>query len=140
MGNMIEKLLSLLKNKEIILYLVFGVLTTIVNMISYKVLIDLFNIYYLILNIFAWFISVVFAYVTNKIWVFESKNMKIYLEFGLFMGGRIFSGVVDNGLMYLFISILGFNVYIIGLSVAKLITQVFVVILNYVLSKDVVFK
>jgi putative flippase GtrA len=137
---MIEKLLSLLKNKEIILYLVFGVLTTIVNMISYKVLIDLFNIYYLILNIFAWFISVVFAYVTNKIWVFESKNMKIYLEFGLFMGGRIFSGVVDNGLMYLFISILGFNVYIIGLSVAKLITQVFVVILNYVLSKDVVFK
>jgi putative flippase GtrA len=56
------------------------------------------------------------------------------------MGGRVFSGVVDQGLMYLLISILNFNILILGLSIAKIITQIIVVVLNYVLSKDIVFK
>ncbi|MDR2829919.1 MAG: GtrA family protein [Methanobrevibacter sp.] len=137
---MIRKILSLLNNKEKIAYLFFGVLTTAVNVISFTASVKLFHIYYLESTILAWFISVMFAYVTNKFWVFESKHEKIHVEIGLFMGGRIFSGVVDLGLMYIFISILSFNAQILGFSVAKMITQVIVFVLNFVLNKGVVFR
>ncbi|MDR2623433.1 MAG: GtrA family protein [Methanobrevibacter sp.] len=139
---MIGKILSLLKNEEVILYLIFGVLTTFVNFISFYILNELFNTSDLIPNVAwflpntgAWFLSVVFAYVTNKIWVFESKNKKIHIEFSFFVGGRIFSYVVESCLMYLLINILCFNYY-----VAKIISQIIGVVLNYVLSKGVVFK
>ncbi|MDR1819834.1 MAG: GtrA family protein [Methanobrevibacter sp.] len=132
---MIKKIFLLLKNKEVMLYLFFGVLTTVVNIISLIILVDLFHIDYLIANMIAWFLSIVFAYITNKIWVFESKNKQVHVEFSLFVGGRIFSGVVDESLMYLLVSVLGFN-----LLIAKLVSQIVVVILNYVLSKGIVFK
>ena len=73
-----EKEVGILKgnNKEIINYLVFGVLTTIVNYVSYFSATKIFNINYLLANIIAWFISVVFAYVTNKFYVFDNKPIK----------------------------------------------------------------
>lgn len=83
----------------------------------------------------AWFFSVLFAYVTNRIWVFESVNSNILKECALFFGGRLFSGAVDTGLMYLFIDILT-----IGDVISKIVIQVIVVVLNYVISKLVVFK
>ena len=89
-----------IKKNEIILYLIFGILTTIVNIISYLFITDILNIHYLISNIIAWFLSVLFAYITNRIWVFKSKNENILKEFGLFISGRIFSGVLDTTLMY----------------------------------------
>ena len=67
--NNIKKLI----NKEIILYVIFGVLTTIVNLIAYYLFSNIININYLISNAIAWIISVVFAYITNKFFVFNSS-------------------------------------------------------------------
>lgn len=122
-------------DKELILYVFFGVLTTVVNIVVYFFFENVLGVNYLISNIFAWFFSVLFAYITNRIWVFESKNSNILKEMSLFFGGRIFSGAVDTALMYLFIDIL-----MIGDFISKIIIQVIVVILNYVFSKLIVFK
>lgn len=121
--------------RELILYIVFGVLTTIVNIVAYLFFAKLLGINYIISNILAWVLSVLFAYVTNRIWVFESKNSNILKEISLFFGGRLFSGIVDTGLMYVFIDFLS-----IGDFISKIIIQIIVVILNYVISKLIVFK
>lgn len=121
--------------KELILYVVFGVLTTVVNIIAYVVFAKFLNVDYIMSNIIAWFLSVLFAYITNRIWVFESKSDNILREISLFFGGRLFSGVVDTSLLYLMVDIL-----LIGDFVSKVVTQIIVVVLNYVISKLVVFK
>ena len=121
--------------KELIAYVFFGVLTTIVNFITYFLFEGVFGINYLISNIIAWFVSVLFAYITNRIWVFECKDDNIIKEILLFYGGRIFSGAIDTALMYVFISIL-----MTGDLFAKIVVQVVVTILNYVFSKFLVFK
>ena len=121
--------------KELIAYVFFGVLTTIVNFIPYFLFEGVFGINYLISNIIAWFVSVLFAYITNRIWVFESKDDNIIKEIFLFYGGRVFSGAIDTELMYVFISIL-----MTGDLFAKNVVQVVVTILNYVFSKFLVFK
>ena len=69
--NNIKKLI----NKEIILYVIFGVLTTIVNLIAYYLFSNIININYLISNAIAWIISVVFAYITNKFFVFNNSDI-----------------------------------------------------------------
>ncbi|WP_297979628.1 GtrA family protein [uncultured Methanobrevibacter sp.] len=121
--------------KELIFYLIFGVLTTLVNIMVYLFFVKLFSVNYIISNILAWFFSVLFAYITNRLWVFESQNDNIIKECFLFFGGRLFSGVVDTGMMILFIDILCFGDFI-----SKVIIQVFVVVLNYVISKLLIFK
>ena len=122
-------------DRELTLYVFFGTLTFFVNVIVYFLFENIFGVNYIISNIIAWFFSVLFAYITNRIWVFESKSANIIKEMSLFFGGRIFSGVVDTGLMYLFIDILT-----IGDLISKIVVQVIVVILNYVFSKLIVFK
>lgn len=122
-------------DKELVLYVIFGTLTFFVNVIVYFLFENVFGINYIISNIIAWFFSVLFAYVTNRIWVFESKSPSILKEMSLFFGGRIFSGAVDTALMYLFIDVLT-----IGDLISKIVVQVIVVILNYVFSKLIVFK
>lgn len=121
--------------KELLMYVIFGVLTTLVNFVVYYISARLLGINYLISNIIAWFLSVLFAYVTNRQWVFESKSPDILKECILFFSGRIFSGAVDTVLMWLFIDVLT-----IGDMASKIIIQVIVVVLNYVISKWVVFK
>lgn len=76
--------------KELIFYIIFGILTTIVNIAVYLCFTKLFGVNYLISNIIAWFLSVLFAYVTNRIWVFQSENNNILKEIVLFFSGRIF--------------------------------------------------
>lgn len=122
-------------DRELVLYVFFGTLTFFVNVIVYFIFEDLLGVNYLVSNILAWFFSVLFAYVTNRIWVFESKSTNIAKEISLFFGGRIFSGAVDTGLMYLFIDILT-----IGDLISKIVVQIIVVILNYIFSKLIVFK
>lgn len=121
--------------KEIVLYVIFGILTTLVNIVAYFLFSKLLGINYLISNILAWFFSVLFAYVTNRIYVFESKNANILKEIVLFFSGRIFSGVLDTVLMFIFI-----DLFLINDFISKLIILVTVVILNYVISKLIVFK
>lgn len=122
-------------DKELFLYVVFGTLTFFVNIITYFFFESFLGINYLISNVLAWFLSVLFAYITNRIWVFESKSPDILKEMSLFFGGRIFSGAVDTALMYLFIDVLT-----IGNTISKIVVQVIVVILNYIFSKLIVFK
>lgn len=136
LGDFINNIYSYYKkNKEIILYLLFGFLTTVVNIVFYIILVWLFGFNYIVGNIFAWLFSVIFAYVTNKLWVFEETENNIILEFTLFIGGRIFSGFVDSLLLYLFVGILLWNDFI-----SKIIIQIIVVLINYIISKWVVFK
>ena len=121
--------------KELLAYIIFGVLTTIVNIVVYFFFTKVCGVNYIISNIIAWFLSVLFAYVTNRIWVFESSNTNIIKECILFFGGRLFSGILDTGLMILFIDILTM-----GDLISKIIVQIVVVIVNYVFSKWIVFN
>ena len=121
-------------DKELFLYVVFGTLTTIVNIVVYFAL-EYIGVNYIISNIIAWFLSVLFAYVTNRIWVFESKSPDILKEMVLFFSGRIFSGVLDTALLYLFVDILT-----LGNTFSKIAVEIIITILNYLLSKLIVFK
>ena len=122
-------------DRELVLYVVFGAFTFFVNLISYFFFANLLGINYLVSNGIAWFLSVLFAYVTNRSWVFESKSPNILKEMSLFFGGRIFSGIVDMFLMYAFIDLLMFD----G-SISKIVVQIIVIVLNYIFSKLIVFK
>ena len=123
------------ENKEIVLYLIFGVLTTLVNILSYLFFSKILGINNLLSNIIAWFLSIIFAYVTNRILVFESKNEKILHEFALFISGRGLSGILDSLLFYILVILLMFNDV-----VSKIFINIIVVIINYVLSKKIIFK
>ena len=122
-------------DRELILYVVFGAFTFFVNLISYFFFADVLGTNYLVSNAIAWFLSVLFAYITNRIWVFESKSPNILKEMSLFFGGRIFSGVLDMLLMYTFIDLL-----VLDSTMSKIVVQIIVIILNYIFSKLIVFK
>lgn len=136
---MFNKVVNLYKKyKEIINYLIFGVLTTIVNFIAYFIFANLFSVDEVVSNVIAWFLAVLFAYFTNKIFVFESKtsNIKeILKEIISFFLCRVLSGVFDTGSFAFMIKVMKINDYI-----AKIITQVFVVVMNYVFSKILIFR
>ena len=121
--------------KEFTFYMIFGVLTTLVNILVYLFFAKICGVYYVTSNILAWFFSVLFAYVTNRMWVFESENTNIIKEAILFFGGRLLSGILDTGLMILLIDILS-----VGDLISKIVVQIIVVIVNYVFSKWIVFK
>ena len=126
------------KHKEMILYLFFGGLTTLVNIVVYWIFVNLLHVDYLVSNMVAWLLSVLFAYITNKIYVFQSKSigfLPIMREFSAFVSCRLFSGLIDMGIMYLGISIFGFYDLLI-----KILSNVIVVILNYVFSKLFIFR
>ena len=123
------------KNKEIIMYLVFGVLTTVVNIVVYYIFSNLLHMNYLFSNAMAWFLSVLFAYVTNRKYVFDSKNIQIFSEAISFFCSRLATGIMDMMLMWFLV-----NFNIVNDVVAKVVVNVIVVILNYILSKLVVFK
>ena len=126
------------KYKQTILYLIFGVLSTIVNIVTYVVCTRNLNIEFLISNWIAWIVAVLFAYITNKFFVFESKktNIKFLIkEFSSFVSCRILSGIIDMILMYIMISLMSLNDFIV-----KIITNIVVVILNFIFSKLIIFK
>lgn len=126
------------KYKELILYIFFGGLTTLVNMLAYFLATRLFSMGEITATVLSWVISVAFAYITNKIWVFESKRCDIpYLckEIASFFGCRLLSGGMDVGFMYLFVTALGFPDLLI-----KILSNVAVIILNYIFSKLLIFR
>lgn len=127
------------KNKEIINYLIFGVLTTVVSFVAYFIFAKVFKIDEVISNVISWFFSVLFAFVTNKLYVFESKETgkkTLLKEIISFYLARLFTGVVcDLGVFALMVKTFKINDVL-----SKLVTQVIVIILNYVLSKLIVFK
>lgn len=135
---MIKNLYS--KYKEIIKYLIYGILTTIISLLTYYLLvITILNpensIELQIANIISWITSVTFAYITNKIYVFDSKNKNIIKEVSKFYLSRIFTLLIDMTIMFIFVTRLNLNDKII-----KIIVQIIIIILNYILSKLLVFN
>lgn len=141
------------KYKEPILYILFGVLTTLVNIVAYYLLADVLMIYYLIANACAWVASVLFAFVTNKLFVFESTSWKsavVFPEMGGFFLARVATGVVDMVLMWLLIDVcllgeMKFTLPMTAMTLtgemcAKILVNVIVVVLNYVASKLWIFR
>ena len=128
-----------LQYKEIINYLIFGVLTTCVNFASYFIFAKLIRIDEVISSGMSWFCSVLFAYITNKIFVFESETKTIkdvFLEMCSFFVARVVSGILcDVGTFALMV-----KVFYINDIIAKIVTQFMVVIVNYVFSKFFIFK
>lgn len=125
------------KYKEALLYLIFGALTTLVNILTYLLFTRLFTIDTYTSNIIAWIVSVLFAFITNKKFVFQSKDhsFKTMARESLsFLGFRLLSLGIDMGSMYAMISLWKWNDLI-----AKIIANIIVIVLNYIFSKLFVF-
>lgn len=153
-NNRLKNFFNKAINKETILYIVFGILTTLVNFVVYILCnhalknIDIENYKtlnfifigksYLISNTIAWIIAVIFAFVTNKFFVFESKDTQIKLlvkEFFIFIGARIFSLLIEQLGLYILIDILLQKEF-----TSKIIISIIIVIINYFFSKLIVFN
>ena len=136
-----EKIKELYKKyKEIINYLIFGVLTTVVSLIVYYVAVYTFlnpenAVQLQIANILSWIAGVTFAYFTNRKYVFNSKEQNRLKEAGKFVMARVVTLLMDMVIMWLGVTLLCFND-----KIMKLISQVVIIISNYVFSKLFVFK
>ena len=123
---------------DILVYLIFGVLTTLVNYIVYLPCYNLLGLSSSVSNVIAWAAAVAFAYVTNKPFVFRSHDWSketVLPELTRFVGTRLGSGALETLLLFVFVDLIHMN----G-NLWKLLTSVLVVILNYVGSKLLVFK
>lgn len=136
---MIEKILNLLRRYEsVISYLVFGVLTTLVNFLVYYPLTNLLAVNATVANVIAWAVSVAFAFLTNKPFVFKSHDWSlpaVLPELAKFIGTRIGSGFLETAMIFLLVDLLHLD----G-NIVKLAVSVLVVIINYVGSKLLVFR
>ncbi len=136
-----KKIISLYKkHKEIINYLIVGVLTTIVSMgIFYGSTLTFLDgndaLELQIANVLSWVGSVSFAYVTNRVFVFESKSPKILKEFVTFVSSRVITLLLDMGTMFVLATLLHINY-----NFSKIVAAVLVVVGNYVISKIFVFR
>ncbi len=129
------------RNQEIIMYLVFGVLTTVVNIILYYIFNDIIPMnftthQYLIASLIAWIGAVIFAFYTNKYIVFKSnKKEDTVKELTSFILFRLLSLVFDLAIMFVMVDLL-----IVDDLLSKIIANVVVIVLNYVFSKLFIFK
>ena len=126
------------KYRELISYSFWGVMTTLVNYAVYFLCTKAVGIDYLISNGVAWVAAVIFAFWVNKVYVFQSQKRDaktMVREFGTFVSARVLSGVLETGMLLLFVEVLHFND-----SVIKVIASVLVVIINYILSKLIIFR
>lgn len=134
-----KKLIDLYKKySEVINYLIVGGFTTLVSIIVYALFTKVFHVNYMISNVISWIISVTFAFVTNKIFVFNSKcdsKTDVLIQIYQFFKYRLFSLIIDILLMYVFVELISINDMI-----SKVIVQVIVIVLNYFFSKLFVFR
>ncbi len=122
------------KYKELLLYIVFGVATTLVNIVAYFLL-SKANLGTAVSTSLAWLISVVFAFLTNRKYVFNAENSCFLKQFLSFFIMRIATGIMDVLIMVIFVDVLEFNDMFI-----KVLSNLLVIILNYIYSKFLVFK
>lgn len=144
-----EKLMEIIRkviSKEVVSYLFFGVMTTVVNFIAFGLCEG--KMHYLVANAVAWVAAVVFAFVTNKLFVFESKSWKpnvLFKEAASFTGARLLTLGIEEIGMWGLIDLLhldkAFNLpFASGEMVVKIIISIVVVVLNYFFSKLIIFK
>lgn len=155
------------KYREIIMYCIFGLSTTVVNWVIYSIYVRVvpvndyaagfptwfqelivsrlhLDIKLLYAGVIAWIVAVIFAFVTNKLWVFESKSWNAKLVTGealTFFGGRIATGILEVVAVPAFVA-WGFDATLFGVDglPAKIVISVAIVILNYILSKFISFR
>lgn len=126
------------KYKDVIPYLFFGVCTTGVNVVTYWLFAHVFHISTMESTMIAWVLAVLFAYVTNRKWVFFSKaktRQEIFREVVTFFGCRVATGIVDWIGMFVLVELLGLYDVVI-----KFLCNVMVIMLNYIASKLIIFK
>jgi putative flippase GtrA len=126
------------KYKTEFLYLLFGIITTLINTIIFVFLYQVVGYSNVLSNSIAWLIAVIFAFITNRLFVFvqnEKGIRKGIFQFFIFIISRISTGIIDIAIMFLSVSVLNFNSVLM-----KLFTNVIVIILNYVLSKKYIFN
>lgn len=126
------------KHEEGINYLIFGFLAFVLNYILYFIFADVVSMHYMAATGVSWVLTVVFAYWTNRTFVFKSQNKdkrSVAAEFASFIGARVATEVLELGLMYLMVDIMAIND-----KASKLVCQVLVILANYVLSKIWIFK
>ena len=137
---MYKKMLDMFKkHREIIAYIICGAATTLVSLVTYylfaELIFDINNAFELqVTNMLSWIISVAFAFVTNRIFVFQSKASPLK-EIIKFYMARIGTLLIDMFLMYLFVTVCSFNDMFV-----KIIVQIVVIVLNYLFGKKLVFK
>ena len=126
------------KYKSFIAYAVFGVFTTVVNIVTYHLCYYNAGLSNTLSNVAAWILAVTFAYLTNKVWVFESRSWKweiLRREIPTFISCRIATGIMDIMIMYICVDILEWHAMLM-----KIASNVLVILLNYVFSKLLIFK
>ncbi|MCL2401198.1 MAG: GtrA family protein [Oscillospiraceae bacterium] len=132
-----KKVLKKPLTRELVSYILFGIGTTIVGFASYALFLHI-GLSVALANIFSHFLAIMFAFVTNKIWVFRALNFSaknIAKEFFKFLPSRLATLVIDTVLLKILVDVLSYDPII-----SKLVTSVIVVILNYLTSKKIVFK
>lgn len=125
------------KYRELLLYGIFGVLTTLINIVVYSLCYERLGISNVASNVTAWILSVLFAFVTNKIWVFDSKSTELSVllkEAASFFGCRLATGLLDLAIMYVTVDVMAWNSMLM-----KCISNVIVIVVNYIASKLVIF-
>ena len=134
-----EKLKQLWKkHKELILYVFFGGCTTLINIISYFACRELMYLPVVPADVLAWVVSVIFAYVTNKLFVFESKSWRLMLvlkDGAAFLAARVFSLGLDVAMLYVTVTVLGW-----WELPMKVLANVVVIVINYIFSKWIIFR
>ena len=124
--------------KELLRYMFFGILTFLVSIITYGLFTEILKMDELTANAISWIFVVLFAYITNRLWVFSSTakgKRQIFQEIFSFLGGRFITLVIEEGILLVFITWLKFD----SMTV-KLAAQVIVILFNYVISKLYVFS
>ncbi len=125
------------KNKMVLMYIFFGGLTTLISIVSFAILDVSCNLNEHVANVISWIFAVSFAYVTNRIWVFQSKSVgkNILKEIFSFFAGRLATIGIEEIILLVFVTWLNLN----SVSI-KIATQFVVLVLNYFISKIIVFK
>ena len=126
------------KHKELILYVFFGGCTTLINIVAYFGCRQVLGLPVVPADVLAWLAAVIFAYVTNKLFVFESKSWHLTLvlkEGAEFLAARVFSLGVDVAMLYVTVTVLGW-----GELPMKVLANVVVIIINYIFSKWIIFR
>ena len=126
------------RNKEILLYLFFGGITVVLSVSIYAIQTQCMKINSQVANSAAWIICVIFKFLTNKIWVFQkaaSSDKTCFRQMIEFTGGRVITLILEEIILAVFITWLSWN----SLTV-KLVAQIIVIVLNYIISKLVVFR
>ena len=133
---MLKKLMK--KYEELIMYIIVGVCTMIVSLVSYFIMANTLQMYYQAANIISWALAVEFAYVTNKKYVFKSPYTSVQAttkELVSFVSSRVASLLVEILSMFFFVQVCQIDD-----NIVKLMNQVLVTVLNYIFSKFWVFR